>query len=245
MKRFVLMLQFLTRIPININLKVDEEDFFQGIIYFPLVGLIIGMFVVASYYLGIKLSGNLLGAAFAVAIEIFITGGLHLDGLADTFDGIYSNRPKDRILEIMKDSRLGTNGALALFVLLLLKFVLISDLTAPEAYPVLLLMPVFSRLCIVFASRVGKPARKQGMGNLFIGRVKTKQLIIALIITIIPSLIFVKVIPGILVLMVFTLWYVNHVSNKIDGITGDILGAICELSELVFLFFAIIILALL
>lgn len=242
MKRFVLMLQFLTRIPININLEVDEEDFFEGIIYFPLVGLIIGMFVVSSYYLGLKLSGKLLGAVFAVVTEIFITGGLHLDGLADAFDGIYSNRPKDQVLEIMKDSRLGTNGALALIVLLLLKIVLINDLTIPNAYPILLLMPVFSRLNVVFASRIAKPARTQGMGNLFIGRVKTRQLITAIIIAVIPSLVFIRIIPAIGLLIVFALWYVRHISNKIDGMTGDTLGALCELSELVLLLCIILIL---
>ena len=145
----------------------------------------------------------------------------------------------------MKDSRLGTNGALALFALLLLKFALVSDLAVPEAYAVLLLMPVFSRLNVVFASRVGEPARKQGMGNLFIGRVKTKQLIIALVIAIIPSLISVKVIPSIGVLILFAFWYVKHVSYKIDGITGDILGSLCELSELVFLLFITVITAIL
>lgn len=240
MKRLILMLQFLTRIPININLKVDEEDFFEGVIYFPLVGLIIGMFVVFAYYIGLNLSGKLVGAVFAITMEIFITGGLHLDGLADTFDGIYSNRSKDRILEIMKDSRLGTNGALAIFVLLILKVVLISDLEIPNVYPILLLMPVFSRLNSVFASRLAKPARKQGMGNLFIGRVNTKQFLIALIVAIIPSLLFPKLIPIIGLLLLFTLWYIKHISYRIDGMTGDTLGALCELSEVVYLLFTII-----
>jgi len=241
MKRFVLMLQFMTRIPININLEVDEEDFYKGMMYFPLIGLIIGMFVISSYYIGLKISGQLVGAVFAVIIEIFITGGLHLDGLADTFDGIYSNRPKDRILEIMKDSRLGTNGALALFVLLMLKFALISDLKPPTIYPVLLLMPMFSRLNVVLAARIAAPARNQGMGNLFIGKVKNRQLIIALILAVIPSLVFIKIIPIIPLMLIFSVWYIKHISYRIDGMTGDTLGALCELSELVFLLLVIII----
>lgn len=240
MKRFILMLQFLTRIPININLKVDEDDFFKGIIYFPLVGLIIGMFVVASYYLGIILSSKLLGAVFAVIIEIFMTGGLHLDGLADTFDGVYSNRPKDKVLEIMKDSRLGTNGALALFVLLSLKIALINNLEIPDAYTVLLLMPIYSKLNVVYASRIARPARKQGMGNLFIGKVSTKQFVVAFIIAIIPSLISFKIIPVIGLLLLFTIWYVRHITNKIDGMTGDTLGALSELSEMAFLLCVVI-----
>jgi adenosylcobinamide-GDP ribazoletransferase len=239
MKRFILMLQFLTRIPININLQVDEDDFFKGVIFFPLVGLIIGMFVVIAYYVGTRVSSKLLGAVFAIVIEIFITGGLHLDGLADSFDGIYSNRPKDRVLEIMKDSRLGTNGALAIFCILILKIALISGIEIVYAYPILLLMPVFSRLNIVFASRIAKPARPQGMGNLFIGRVNTKEFILALIIAIIPSLIFLRISISIGILLIFALWYVRHITGRIDGMTGDTLGALCELSEVVFLLVAV------
>ncbi|SKC75772.1 adenosylcobinamide-GDP ribazoletransferase [Maledivibacter halophilus] len=240
MKRFILMLQFLTRIPINMNLDVNEDDFFEGVIYFPLVGLIIGMFVVAFYYIGTILSDKLLGAVFAVIIEVFITGGLHLDGLADTFDGVYSNRQKDRILEIMKDSRLGTNGALALFVLLILKIVLINSLKVPDVYAVLLLMPIFAKLNVVLASRIASPARKQGMGNLFIGKVSTGQFLIAFIIAIIPSLIFLKIVPVIGLMLIFSILYVRHISNRIDGMTGDTLGSLSELSEVAFLLFIVI-----
>ncbi len=241
MKEFVIILQFLTRIPININLKVDEEDFFRGVIYFPLVGFIIGMFVVSAYYIGFKLSGRMLGAVFAIIIEILITGGLHLDGLADTFDGIYSNRSKDRILEIMRDSRLGTNGALALFISLILKLVLINSFAVPIIYSILLLMPVFSRLNMVLAFRLAKPARKQGMGNLFIGKVDKRQFIVALIIAIITSLIYIKLIVVAILLLLFTILYVRYMTYKIDGMTGDTIGALCELSELLYLLLVILI----
>jgi adenosylcobinamide-GDP ribazoletransferase len=98
-------------------------------------------------------------------------------------------------------------------------------------------MPIFSRLDMVLAARLAKPARKQGMGNLFIGKANTTQFITALIIAIIPALILPKIIPVIGLLLGFTVWYVKHITNKIDGMTGDTLGALCELSEVVYLLF--------
>ena len=240
MKKFILMIQFLTRIPIQVELDVDEKDFLEGVIYFPLVGLIIGMFVLSFYHLGFWLGGSLVAAVMAVAIEVFITGGLHLDGLGDTFDGIYSNRSKDRILEIMKDSRLGTNAALAIFITLLLKVAFISSIYPPHAAVVLLLMPVFSKFSLVFASRYGKYARPNGMGNLYIGKVTNRQLQIAGAITLGFSLINPWAMPFLLISCLFSLLYIRHITGKIDGITGDTLGALCELTELVYLFYFLI-----
>ncbi|MCT4617776.1 MAG: adenosylcobinamide-GDP ribazoletransferase [Marinisporobacter sp.] len=237
MKKFIVMLQFLTRIPININLQVDEDDFSNGIIYFPVVGLVIGMFMVVFYHIGHILGGAFLAAVMTVIGGVFISGGLHLDGLGDTFDGVYSNRPKERILEIMKDSRLGTNAALAILSNILLKIALINSFSVPEVYAVILLMPVFSRLSIVYGARFSVYARKSGMGNLFIGKTNNKHLIVTVIITLIIALMNIRAIPFILVGLLFSLWYVRHISSKIDGMTGDTLGALCELTELVYLFY--------
>jgi adenosylcobinamide-GDP ribazoletransferase len=198
------------------------------------------MTAVIAYYVGLNLSSPLLGVIFAVVIEIFITGGLHLDGLADTFDGIYSNRPKDRVLEIMKDSRLGTNGALAIILLIITKIALIYSIPIPKIYPILMLMPVLARLNLVIACRFAKPARNTGMGIMLIGKVDTKQVITALIISTLATIIYPAVLPGIFILIIFALWYIGHISGKIDGMTGDTLGALCELSELLFLFYVIV-----
>ncbi|QXM05644.1 adenosylcobinamide-GDP ribazoletransferase [Crassaminicella indica] len=237
MKKFIVMLQFLTRIPINLYLKVDEKDFSDGIIYFPLVGLVIGMFMVSFHYIGYKLGGAFLAATISVVSEVFITGGLHLDGLGDTFDGIYSNRPKEIILEIMKDSRLGTNAALAIFCTILLKIAFIYSFSLPDVYGVLLLMPVFSRLSIVYAARFSVYARSSGMGNLFIGKTNNKHLAIAVMIAICISFINIRAIPFTLICFLFSIWYIKHISSKIGGMTGDTLGALCELSELVYLLY--------
>ncbi|MBB6214609.1 adenosylcobinamide-GDP ribazoletransferase [Anaerosolibacter carboniphilus] len=240
MKRLILMIQFLTRVPIPTNLKVDEDDFLHGIIYFPVVGLLIGMFIVSFHYIGYQLGGSFLAAVMAVVIEVFITGGLHLDGLGDTFDGVYSNRPKDRILEIMKDSRLGTNAALAIMMTLVLKIALIDSLAEDMVYGVLLLMPVFSKLCLIYGSKFSVYARSNGMGNLYIGKVTNLHLGIALFFTGVISLIHPWSFPYILLSYIFSLLYIKHITGKIDGMTGDTLGALSELSELFYLFYFLI-----
>lgn len=244
MKKLIIMIQFLTRIPININLEVNEDEFLDGVIYFPLVGLIIGMFTVSFYYIGYKLGGSLIAATMAVASEVFITGGLHLDGLGDTFDGVYSNRPKERILEIMKDSRLGTNAALAILITILLKIAFIECMPLPEVYAVLLLMPVLAKLCQVYGARYSVYARKNGMGGLFIEKVNNKQLVFALFISIIICLIYFWAMLFIVIGYIFSRLYVRHITSKIDGMTGDTLGALCELSEIVYLFYFLLIFAL-
>lgn len=240
MKRLILMIQFLTRVPIPVNLKVDEDDFLHGIIYFPVVGLLIGMFIVSFHYIGYLLGGSLLASVMAVVIEVFITGGLHLDGLGDTFDGVYSNRPKDRILEIMKDSRLGTNAALAIMMTLILKIAMIYSIGKDMVYGILLLMPVFSKLCLVYGSKFSVYARSNGMGNLYIGKVSNIHLGIAIFFTGVISLINLWSFPFILVGYLFSILYIKHITEKIDGMTGDTLGALCELSELFYLLYFLV-----
>jgi adenosylcobinamide-GDP ribazoletransferase len=137
------------------------------------------------------------------------------------------------MLEIMKESRVGTNGVLILVIGLVAKLVLIYSLDSP--IEVLIVMPVVSRLMVVVMSRFSKYARENGMGGFFIGKTTTPQLIIAVIITLLvhiirPELLIVSVIVTILALI-----YRYHVYTKIDGITGDVLGAIVEMSEVFFL----------
>ena len=99
----------MTRIPIKADVEFDEE-FHKSIVYFPLVGFVIGLISFLIGILALKIFDPFVTSILVVAGEVILTGGLHIDGLGDTFDAIYSNRDKERILEIMKDSRLGTNA---------------------------------------------------------------------------------------------------------------------------------------
>lgn len=235
MKSLILMLQFLTKLPIYININAEKKDFSRGIIWFPLVGLIIGILLVGVYYVSQLVFSSLLVSVIVVVFEIFLTGGLHLDGLADSFDGLYSYREKDRMLEIMKDSRIGANGVLILIINIVLKIVLINEIDLQNIYFALILMPVISRFTVVLLSRFSKYARENGMGGFFIGEVSNFQFLVAMLLTVLVTLIHVKSILLIVLVVITTFIFRAHVYSKIGGITGDILGAWVELSEMIYL----------
>ncbi|MBN2040593.1 MAG: adenosylcobinamide-GDP ribazoletransferase [Spirochaetes bacterium] len=238
-KGFLLQLQFLTRIPVPSKIKFEERAFARGIVFAPVIGLIIGLVMAGIYYAVFYLTSKQLPALIlAVIFEILITGGLHLDGLADTFDAIFSNRSRERIIEIMKDSRIGTTGALALIMVIISKPGLLVSFDSSSILKCLLIMPVVSRMNIVWAAGITSYAKKDGLG---LGIVKTtgmKEVIIASVIAVGVSVYFLKfaalaVFPA---AVLFVFLFVSYVKKKIGGITGDIIGAVIELTEIVVLF---------
>lgn len=242
MKRLILMLQFLTKLPLPFNIKADEKDFSKGIVYFPLVGMIIGL-LMAGLYIGLmSLTNVMVASVLVVTFEIFITGGLHLDGLADTFDGLYSYRDKERMLEIMKDSRVGTNGVLILIISIVLKMVLLLSIEPELAPLILILMPTVSRFIVVLLSAISKYARKNGMGGFFIEKTTKAQVFVALIIVLLIHIIYLEAIFLFAIICVLALIYRYHVYSKIDGLTGDVLGSAVELSEVFYLLFFVLLL---
>ena len=172
-------------------------------------------------------------ATGAVFLEVFLTGGLHLDGLADTFDGLYSNRGKERILEIMKDSRIGSNGALALIMVLLVKIALLTNIGTEARTVVLVFLPAVSRFCVPFAGRISRYARENGMGAFFIGSVTTGQVVVSGVLLGLSLLLYPAGFLPLAAVIVFAVFYVRHVTAIIGGMTGDTLGALIELSEIV------------
>jgi adenosylcobinamide-GDP ribazoletransferase len=238
MKNFILMLQFFTRLPINIAIEVKEEDFPKGIIYFPLVGLVIGLINALAYYLLSLIFSYLLSIIFMIFVNILITGALHLDGLADTCDGIFSARKKERMLEIMKDSRLGTNGAVAIFFDLSLRIAIMTSISKEYIVLAVILSNIISRTMLVLLCYISKYARPEGgLGNLFIGKISKGNLIISFIFGSIMSILLVnyKGIFLIALASIFIVMFSRYISSKIGGITGDILGAANELVELLVL----------
>lgn len=246
MKRLIAITQFLTRIPIPIDVGFDEE-FHKSTVYFPTVGLLLGILYYITAFFATRLFEPYIASVLVVMMTAILTGGLHLDGVGDTFDGLYSYRSKERILEIMKDSRLGTNALLGILFLSLLKIGFVYELLEQNRLWPLILMPVFARTMQVVSCYRTKTPRENGMGNFFIGKVSTKILILASLSCLIMSMLVVfifetdyfRVYLGQLIifggLCTLVRWFVKSVYKKIDGITGDILGCICELMELMYL----------
>ena len=238
-KQFILLTQFMTRIPIPIKVDYNEKDFGKSIKYFPILGLLIGLILYFVYIIAAKFTDNkLLIAVFLIITETVITGGIHLDGLADTFDGIFSYRPKERILEIMKDSRIGTNGAIVLIIYFLSKTVLLSEV----GLKYIIIMPVISRIATVINAGLGTYARKTGMSNAIMDYNEKSDILISLIFTIVISFFFAGI-NGIIITFIcflFILYFMHYITKKIDGITGDTMGASLELTSILALILGVI-----
>lgn len=252
MKRFIGLLQFMTRIPIKADIGFDEE-FHKSIVYFPLVGFVIGLISFFIGILAIMIFDPFITSILIVAGEVILTGGLHIDGLGDTFDAIYSNRDRERMLEIMKDSRLGTNSLLAILFLVLIKIGLLNSAINSNLMCLIIFMPMISRLGVIVMLYKTVTPRKVGMGNIFIGKATLRMFITAIVYTIViivaiskfvflsTNLNVIKLLLSIVAVMIFDYLFKNHIYKKIDGVTGDILGCTIELGELIFLLFSYIV----
>jgi adenosylcobinamide-GDP ribazoletransferase len=238
---FFATLSFMSRLPVpqRWSQGVELQDYVRGITTFPLVGLLLGALSGLVFALLHSWCGTPLAAMFAVLALALLTGGLHLDGLADTCDGVFSSRPRERMLEIMRDSRLGTNGGLALIFVLLAKVLLVSELALRGVWlpAVLAAACATGRGVSVLLMYGQRYAREEGMGNLFIGKVTFKQAAITLGIAAVLAIALLGM-NG-LVAFLFTLVAIYLIAKllkrTLGGQTGDTLGAAIELGEVVFL----------
>jgi len=239
-----LAIRFLTIFPIasfplSNNSNQDEEalteNFANSMAFFPLVGMLIGVLLVVLrrifYCLPIS---PLIGDTLVLIVWIWLSGGLHLDGFADSVDGFSGGHNKEEILNIMKDSSTGAKGVVALISLLLLKFVLLVEMPLLLKDAVLFFTPTIGRWSMVIAAFLGKPARlKNSMGKLFMDYVSWREVIFAsLTLAAIGIFLFrlyflLLVIIGIGIILLI----LKYCQKKIGGISGDILGAINEIVE--------------
>ncbi len=241
MKNFLIAWQFLTIFPVQIKSEIKNKDHGASLLYFPLIGLLIGLLLASSAFISSFLP-NLVRGALILIIPIIITGGIHLDGFIDTCDGFYGDRPKEKILEIMRDSRIGVMGAIGIVTLLLLKFTLIVSIPPEYLWKSLIMMVVFSRWSQGLACLVSKYARSEGKAKFFIEYAKRKDIIIGALFTLALFLLMAKL-KGILIFaLVFlcSLLFIQYVKRKIGGMTGDTIGATSEVAEVATLFFTLI-----
>lgn len=236
MKSFILAVQFLTRIPINVQVETKENSFAESVLWFPLAGLLIGAFNGLIYWLSSMVLDGIFPVVCTVLANVCITGGLHVDGLADTCDGIFSARKRERMLEIMKDSRIGTNGTLAIIFDMLVRVAILVSVPADKIIWVLFLAPIASRALLPLLMKLSVYARAEGMGGLFLGKQKWHRTIAALLIglaiiyAIFGFLGFVSFVVVLLTLMMFK----GYIYSKLQGMTGDTIGAANEIAEILF-----------
>ncbi|MFL0267288.1 adenosylcobinamide-GDP ribazoletransferase [Candidatus Clostridium radicumherbarum] len=229
------MLQFLTRIPVNINLECKQDNFKKAAFYLPIIGLIVGGIEWTAYYiLNIFLPANI-NAVLVFIMSVLITGALHIDGLGDTCDGFYAFKGKDRIIEIMKDSRIGSYACIAIVVDILLKVSSLTYIIENKLGFIIILAPIIGRLSIIFISLIGKTAKSTGSGNLFIGNMSRTIVIFAALLSFVISIILIGVTNSAIIFLIsfiVTVLVNKYSESKINGITGDLLGANNELVEI-------------
>ena len=245
-EQFIILIQFMTRIPIPLKISYSEKKLGKSIQFFPLVGLIIGLILYFANFLIIVYLKNIfynktIIAIFLIILEILIVGIIHIDGLADTFDGLFSYAKKEKMLEIMKDSRIGTNGAVVLILYFITKTVLISEIiTTNPKY--LIIFPIIARLSTPVNAGLSNYARKSGMSNAIISENGIFEAIFSLALSIILVfyIIDIKGIITIFIAFIFIIIFMLNVRKKIDGITGDTMGACLELTSILVLFLGIV-----
>lgn len=236
MNDFLTGLQFLTRIQLKHQTEWSPESFGRSVRYFPIIGLIIGLVLIIFHHLAVPhIPMNVL-AVLLVAAEIIITGALHCDGYMDTADGIFSGRSRERMLEIMKDSRVGANGVVAFSVLLLLKWALYVDMPKALLPLALLAAPMIGRLCMVVGITAFPYARPDGIGKAFAQYAGKPTLGIAAALTLIVLAVLGKIaMASLIIALIFTMWFGRYITKILGGLTGDIYGAITETAQIIVL----------
>ncbi len=246
MKGLIQLFKFMTRLPIYDKGEFNSEELGKSMKFFPLVGIIIGIIMYSIHsLLSIYINSSILIATLIVVSYVILTGGLHLDGLSDTFDGIFSYRSKQRMLEIMKDSRIGANGAITITLYFILNIVLLSELETIEV-PMgafILIYPVVGRMCSVINCATAQYAKSSGMAKSFVDNTNINDFLISFAITIGYTYFvlsyfslnfnYLLIVP---IICILGYYFAKLMTKKIGGITGDTLGAVLELSQIIMLF---------
>ena len=240
MHGFLVALQFLTIVPVRLKELVTEKDLSKSVVWFPVVGLILGAVLCLVNMVANSILPPMVVKGLVLTALILLTGALHLDGFADTCDGFFSGKGREETLAIMRDSRLGTMGVIGLILLLLLKFALLVSLpTGRVGVAALLLMPAIGRWAMVVIGYLTPYARKSsGKGSFHASdSVNYRDLIKATFITFIVSLVLIGFRAILLAILVMIAVYLLILGirwfslRKVGGITGDVSGAAGELSE--------------
>jgi adenosylcobinamide-GDP ribazoletransferase len=229
----VVAARYLTIVPLPGGAHASGPRLGRAAPWFPLVGLGIGALLVATDRLTTRFFPALLAALLTVTLWKLVTGGLHLDGLADCLDGLLGRDPAHR-LAIMRDSRIGAFGAIGLILFLLLELAAVAELPTPARWQTLLAAPAIARAVPPLLARLFPSGRPDGMGAAFQRDVPAWAPPLAVVMALAAATPALGV-AGVLAVVVAILVAValgQFFSGRLGGITGDVLGASVEIAEL-------------
>ncbi len=243
MREFLLAFQFLTIIPITLRSGSKEtEEIGRSSVYFPLVGVCQGLILVLTAFVLSRVLPWELVSILVVSAGILTNGGFHLDGLADTVDGLAGGATNEERLEIMKDPRIGVIGVVAVATDLLLKYAALNNLAGSVKYEVIFLLPVAGRWSMVPMAYWGDYARESGgLGKAFTDNAGGLHLLIATVITLLISFVFIGFKAAVIISILLFTTYLGTIffRSRLGGVTGDVLGFQSEATEVLFLILAI------
>ncbi|MDI6894754.1 MAG: adenosylcobinamide-GDP ribazoletransferase [Bacillota bacterium] len=247
MRRLRTAFSILTVIPTGAEragASLSPGDLVRCVPFFPVVGACLGGALALTNHLLSPLLPGQVVAALLVALAWALTGGIHLDGVADTADGLASRAPAARALEIMRDPRVGAVGAAAAFLTVLLKYASLAALPAAPRTAALLVMSALGRQGMVTVMPFYRyPRELPGLASPFAGRVSRGQAVLTLAITSLlvaaACLGYPRYAPalsgGAVLGLVGSSLAASRLARRLGGLTGDVYGALCELAETVFL----------
>ena len=223
-------LQFLTRIPIKCSFSTNDVTLGQSVLYYPLVGFLIGV-LLSFLALVMSASSDMVATAVVLSTWVLITGGLHLDGLADCADAwVGGLGSPQRSLEIMKDPASGPIAVLVLLLTLLLKFAAILVLIQHNDLTILMLTPLLGRTAILILMLSTPYVRPQGLAEKIIQNLPFNDARLVIVI----SLAFAGLFMGwanVLLVCGLIFWIRYAAISRLGGVTGDVYGAAVELVE--------------
>jgi adenosylcobinamide-GDP ribazoletransferase len=228
MRNLISALQFITILPLG---KAESFDPPKLIPYFPLVGIVLGLIAALFDLVVMRLWQPPVASLLDVILLAVLTAAFHLDGLGDTADGLLGARPRDKALEIMKDSRIGTMGLIAILFGLALKWGGIANLNAHRSI-LIIIIPAYARTAILFGMRYLPYGRTEGTGKPFFSEKISLKHFWGLILPIgFSAIIGLKAIWLNLAFAIIVVLILFFYKKRMGCITGDMLGAMVEITE--------------
>jgi len=231
--KFLAALSFLTVIPLPRRREVSPEQVGLSIGYFPVVGIIIGLILAGLYWLLRLVLPSAVVSGLLLVCLVVLTGGLHLDGFADTCDGIAGHKTPEARWQVMRDSRAGALGIVGVCCLLIVKYVSLNSVPESLMMMTLVLMPVVSRWAMVYAIFAYPYARPSGLGKVFKQAASRRRLAIATLVALAVAIPWFRL-AGLVIMLgvwVIVVAMAAYLKRKFSGLTGDTYGAINEVAE--------------
>lgn len=231
MKPFLAALQFLTLVPWPRRAERSADEIGAGAGFFPVIGFILGTAVAAADALLRPYVPAVLLSVILVALLAVLSRGFHLDGLADSFDGLGAGGSRERVLAVMDDPRAGVFGVVAIIFVILVKVAALAALDA-DRWRALLVAPAVARWAMVwFAYR--STAAKEGLAAILLARMDATKMLFATVFAVIAAAGFSggRGVAIMAVIALLTLAAKKYFHQRLGGLTGDLFGAVAELSE--------------